>query len=133
VQSVVAAGADVNANDENNRTPLMFASEDGRLDLVRILLDAKAGLDARDLKSGQTPLMAAALGGHDAVVTALLEAGADRTAKDNDGETAQRLAEQSQHPNTAELLKPRPAPTPPPTKPARTRRAKPAVKPAPRP
>jgi hypothetical protein len=75
--------------------------------------------------------MAAALGGHDAVVTALLEAGADRTAKDNDGVTAQQLAEQSQHPNTAELLKPPPPPTP--AKPAKTRRAKPPAKPAPKP
>jgi hypothetical protein len=71
--------------------------------------------------------------GHDTVVTALLAAGADRTAKDNDGQTAQQLAEQSQHPSTAELLKPPPAPTPVPTKPARTRRPKPAARPAPKP
>jgi ankyrin repeat protein len=112
----------------------MLAAEDGRLELVRILVDAKAGLNVRDLKSGQTPLMAAALGGHDAVVTALLVAGADPAAKDNNGDTAQQLAEQSQHPNTAELLKPPPPPTPAPAKPApKARRAKPAAKPAPKP
>jgi ankyrin repeat protein len=128
VQALLAAKANANAGDENGRTPIMLAAEDGRIELVRLLLDAGAGIDARDLRAGQTPLMAAAQAGQDEVVTVLLRAGADPSLKDNDGQTAESLAAQSQHPSTAELLKPRP--TPEPRKPsARGARAKPIPKP----
>jgi hypothetical protein len=132
VEAVLAASAKVDAADENRRTPLMLAAEDGRVELVALLLKAGAAVDARDLKSGYTPLMCAALAGHDDVVKALLRAGADATLKSNSGETAQQLAELSQHPSTAELLKAKPTPAP--RKPAaRSPRAKPTSKPAPKP
>jgi ankyrin repeat protein len=73
--------------------------------------------------------MAAAIAGQDAVVSALLKAGADPTLKDNDGSLARQLAEQNQHPSTAELLKAQP-PKPAPTRAApKAPRAKPAPKP----
>jgi len=63
----------------------------------------------------------------------LLKEGADVGLKDNDGQTAQRLAEDSQHPNTAELLKPRPAPAPKAAKAPPRAAAKPKAKPSPKP
>ena len=110
----------------------MLAAEDGQLELVNLLIESKSDVNARDLKVGQTPLMAAAIGGHDAVVSALLKAGADRSLKDNEGHLASQLAEQNQHPSTAELLK-APPPTPVPVKAAPKARAKPAAKPAAKP
>ncbi|HLE85832.1 MAG TPA: ankyrin repeat domain-containing protein, partial [Thermoanaerobaculia bacterium] len=71
----------VEARDDLARDEVWLAAEDGRLEIVRILVDAKAGLNVRDLKSGQTPLMAAALGGHDAVVTVLLQAAREMGAR----------------------------------------------------
>jgi ankyrin repeat protein len=150
VDALLKAGARVDQPNGIGVTPLMLAARNGHGDLAQVLLaaganqgaidergrslllDGGAALNARDLKSGHTALMAAALSGHDEVVTALLVAGADITLKDNDGETAQRLAELSQHPSTAELLKPRPAPAP--RKPAtRNPHAKPAPRPTPKP
>ena len=76
-QQAIAGGADLDAvHGSHDSTVLMKASEAGRLDLVRLLLDAGAAVDARS-RDGATALMAAAQSGHTAVVAVLLNAGAE--------------------------------------------------------
>src|SRR5689334_12903869 len=41
-------GADINPVDKTNTTPLHLASERGHVDVVKILLDRHARIDARD-------------------------------------------------------------------------------------
>ena len=53
------AGANANLADENNHTPLCAAAQTGCVDLIALLLDAKADMNALSAK-GQTALMAAA-------------------------------------------------------------------------
>ncbi len=48
VETLLAAGADVNVRDENGRTALMLASLGGHLKTVERLLDAGAHVDAKD-------------------------------------------------------------------------------------
>jgi ankyrin repeat protein len=55
VQAALAAGADVNRADDTARTPLMLAAGLGRTDLVQLLLDNKADVNARDAE-GRTAL-----------------------------------------------------------------------------
>jgi hypothetical protein len=62
-----------------------------------------------------------------------LEAGADASLKDNDGQTARKLAEDSQHPIAAELFKARPAPSPRTGKAAPRAATKPTAKASPKP
>lgn len=52
---LLAAGADVNLADDQDRTPLHLAAEDGPLDLVKIYVDAGADMSAGD-QYGFTPL-----------------------------------------------------------------------------
>jgi serine/threonine-protein phosphatase 6 regulatory ankyrin repeat subunit B len=59
-------------NDEVHYTPLMFAAANGRVDLVRALLDSGASVE-RTNEKGWTPLHVAAFHGHLEVCRLLLD------------------------------------------------------------
>ena len=54
-RELMSAGADPNAKSENGRTPLHKAAEWGRADIVSVLLEGKALINATD-NEGKTPL-----------------------------------------------------------------------------
>ena len=109
-QQAVAGGAHLDAaHGIHGSTVLMKASEVGRLDLVRLLLDAGAAVDAQR-PDGATALMAAAQSGHTAVVAVLLHAGAEPSLRNNDGwwsvgDTAYDIAFRAGHTETCGLLR----------------------------
>jgi uncharacterized protein len=47
-KSALDAGADVNARDDRQQTPLHWAAMKGHTDLARLLIDKGADLNARD-------------------------------------------------------------------------------------
>ena len=67
-------------------TPLMYAARDGRMETVRMLLDAGADINARDANE-ITPLIAAITNNHPDVARYLIERGADIKAADWYGRT----------------------------------------------
>ena len=69
---------------EDGFTPLMHAVCHAQADMVRLLLDRGASLDARD-EWGRTALMLAAETADDETVALLLERGADLMSLDDDG------------------------------------------------
>ena len=70
-------GADVNAARKNNhRTPLHWASINGALGVLRLLLKYGADIEAKD-NDGKTALQLAASYGHDEVMKVLREHGAE--------------------------------------------------------
>jgi ankyrin repeat protein len=68
-------------------SPLHFAAEHNRVDVIQTLVEKKARVDIRN-PDGETPLMRAALNGHLAAVEALLRAGADPTLQARDKSSA---------------------------------------------
>lgn len=109
VQELIAAGADVNATDEDGRPALIVAAgESGNAGVVRALLKAGARVNASDA-DGDTALTAAvreylpggdepvrkALHRDPEVIRALLDAGADAKLRGRDGRTALSLALES--------------------------------------
>ncbi|CAN0080611.1 unnamed protein product, partial [Laminaria digitata] len=80
---VEAGGADVNALDADQQTPLHHACALVQFEAVDALVGHGASIDARD-RSGETPLHRAARGSHGdnsyRIVELLLERGADATA-----------------------------------------------------
>ena len=112
ITALVQAGADVDARDNGDYTPLQGAAASGTPGVVRALLEAGAKVDARPRRfqlgwsrgSGGTSLHAAA-GNPDAeVAAALIEAGADPNARGVRGETPLHNAARNRNPAVAELL-----------------------------
>lgn len=98
-KTLVDAGADVFALDENAGTPAHDACASGRIDVVRAIFGAADALgrtrellDARD-EDGETPLHLAARGEHADVVRFLLSRGADARAESASGETPESACE----------------------------------------
>jgi ankyrin repeat protein len=77
----------VNAADNYGYTSLMYASAKGRVEVVRALLAAGAGVIAAD-NTGETALICASEGGHVEVVRALLAASANQHLISLSGHTA---------------------------------------------
>ena len=103
VETLIAAGAYVEAKDKDGWTPLHLAAWNGRDSIVEMLLAADADVDART-NAGWTPLYWAARKGHDSIVEILLAAGADVDARSNDGWTPLHLAAQHGHDSIVEIL-----------------------------
>jgi ankyrin repeat protein len=104
VRVLIRAGADVNAANRYEVTPLSLAAINGNAAIVETLL--AAGADARaSSRDGQTVLMTAARTGNPAVVTALLDHGADPNAYERWlGETALMWAAAENHAAAVQAL-----------------------------
>lgn len=87
VKDLISRGADINAQDKDGRTALMYASQNGQAGIVRMLVEAKADVNARD-KDGATALMFAAESNSLDVVQCLIANNADVEAEDNSGSIA---------------------------------------------
>lgn len=86
---LINRGANVNLEVVNGFTPLLYASQQGDLTLVRALLDSGADPNAcSEVERGATPLLLAADGGHGDVALLLLKHGADNAATTSEGFTA---------------------------------------------
>lgn len=83
---------------------LIRAAEEGRVDLVRSLLEAGASPNAKS-DGDVSVLMWAAARGHLEVVAALLESGADPSTQTRRGRTAVEIAVQEGHEHVAALLR----------------------------
>ena len=100
VKRLIERGADIN---KPGWAPLHYAATQGNLDILRLLLDAHAYIDAES-PNGTTPLMMAAHYGTVDGVRLLLEAGADASLKNQLGLTAQDFARGAGRPEMADLI-----------------------------
>lgn len=100
VKRLIARGADIN---KPGWAPLHYAATQGNLDILRMLLDAHAYIDAES-PNGTTPLMMASHYGSPDAVRLLLEAGADASLKNQLGLNAQDFALGAGRPEVADLI-----------------------------
>ena len=105
----ICAGADENKSVEQRhsgvaRTPLQLAAESGCLNVVYLLLERHAEVEAED-RLGRRPLHLAAQKGHTDVCIALVDSGeADVHAMDHDGNTPLHLAAKANKAQTVHQL-----------------------------
>ncbi|XP_075731180.1 KN motif and ankyrin repeat domain-containing protein 2 kank isoform X1 [Rhipicephalus microplus] len=125
---------------QNGQTALMLAASHGRLEMIKLLLDAGAEPNVQD-NDGSTALMCAAEHGYIEIVRVLLaHPDTEVCLADNDGSTALTIAMEAGHKDTALLIyansnfsrgsspysslrmrkRPSPRSTPPPSRPPRT-------------
>ena len=82
VRSLISQGADVNAEDEEEKTPLHYAAKVGKMEVVQLLVEAGADVNAMG-NNDWPPLCIAAGKDHIAVAEYLIAHGAD-VNPDND-------------------------------------------------
>ncbi|CAE6958596.1 unnamed protein product [Symbiodinium sp. CCMP2592] len=87
VEPLVKAGAQLEAQNEEGDTALMWAASVGQLKVVEVLMQAGARLETRN-QLGFTALMSAASSGYSKLVEALVKAGAKLEARTEQGITA---------------------------------------------
>lgn len=99
-QLMIQKGADVN---KPGWTPLHYAATHGHLEVLQLLLDENAYIDAAS-PNNTTPLMMAALYGTSSAVKLLLEAGADPVLKNDLGLSAFDFANRGNRAESANII-----------------------------
>jgi len=99
-QQLIERDADVN---KTGWTPLHYAATGGHDDIIQLLLDNHAYVDAAS-PNGSTPLMMAAMYGSSSAVRLLLEAGADPSLKNDLGLTAIDFASKVQKTDSVAII-----------------------------
>lgn len=100
VEALIERGAEIN---KTGWTPLHYAAFVGKNDIVKLLLDHSAYIDAES-PNKTTPIMMAARAGHIYTVKLLLDEGADATLKNDVGMTAIDFANKYEFEEIAEGL-----------------------------
>ncbi|HCY15491.1 MAG: hypothetical protein A2Z93_01785 [Curvibacter sp. GWA2_64_110] len=100
VSQLLDKDADVN---KSGWTPLHYAATAGHLQIMNLLLEHHAYIDAAS-PNGSTPLMMAAMYGTPSAVKLLLEAGADPLLKNDLGLTAIDFAQRANRQESADII-----------------------------
>ena len=111
LEAFLDQGMNVDIKDRRGFTALIYASDNGYLESIRLLLQHNANSDVQS-KLGLTALMYASRRSHKEIVQLLLDHNAEKDLKNRNGQTALELAKTQEikemiqnHVNTSYILK----------------------------
>ena len=104
VSLLLAAGANVNAQNDHGLSGLHWAAEKGYADVARVLIDAKIDIHLVTKKNGNTALITATLSGQYEIVEILIKAGSDINYKNYYGNSAILVIDKNNIPEILQLL-----------------------------
>ena len=105
IEALLEAGADVNARDYQDMTPLLWAATDRSSEIITVLIDAGADVNATTAEASRTVLDRAVINPDPEVVHVLLLAGADVNARSYaDSTPLMKAAGFCRHPEVVSLL-----------------------------
>lgn len=105
VEALLAANADVNFVDPSGRSALSWAVLHRQVEVVKVLLAAKADTEVTEKITGRTLLLRAISSGSFEAARLLLDAGADVNARATGGETALMMAARWDEPESLDILR----------------------------
>ncbi len=102
--SLLRCGADVNVLDSGGYNPLHRASDGGRADIVRLLLEHNADVDLPSPRHIMTPLALASSTGSSETSWLLVQKGANVNSRTRDDWTPLNIASENEHLDVVRLL-----------------------------
>ncbi len=106
VKLLLAAGADIDINDDQKRCPLHYAAINNSQKMVTLLLDSGADINQRDSANGYSPLHWAIVYNRQQMIEHLIEKGANPDVKTNNGLNALEYARSHGNEFAVRLLTP---------------------------
>ncbi len=103
VASLLQHGANLEATDQEDQTPLHWATRRENTEIATLLVDAEANLEATD-NEGKTPLHLAAINGYTQIAQVLVDAEAILEPTDNHARTPLHWAAQWGRTQTTQVL-----------------------------
>lgn len=91
IKRLIASGVNINSKDFSNKTPLMYAAEDGAVDTIDFLIRNGANINDTDVR-GDSALIIAVKNNNIKASQLLIEHGADLNIKNEDNKDALNIA-----------------------------------------
>merc|ERR1712151_826337 len=85
IKRLIAAGSYIEGRDHNGCTPLMFTVANGDVDVAKVMMEARANINAKDFE-GHTPLDYASHFGHAELMQVIKDLGGEGTDEECDDE-----------------------------------------------
>lgn len=104
LQDFIRRKADLNKVNRGGWTPLMYAANVGRDNILKVLLDANAEINIQSTKQGHTALMLASYCASESIICFLLQNGACINMQDHSGRTSLFHAVKQGHQSAVNLL-----------------------------
>lgn len=104
VKDLLDGGISLTGTDRLGKAPLHWAAQSGSVEMVKLLLESGAEINAQSPEFGFTPLHCAVHIDDDKIAALFLDYGADIEARDNNGMTPLAVAAHMKHFNCARML-----------------------------
>ena len=91
IKRLIASGVNINSKDFGNKTPLMYAAEDGAIETIEYLIKNGANINDIDVR-GDSALIIAVKNNNIKAAQILIENGADLRIKNEDDKDALNIA-----------------------------------------